>query len=126
MHGVRVRGFCIPIFEFSTVRSFYRLRIKKLKTMLDWQKAKILSAVMLSRNLEEKTRAFAENFNRGSEWELSLSCVIGDFVKNQVTFPYDVARLANHDWMPDDLVKSMWTYATEEFDYEAHLDVLER
>ena len=126
MHGVRVRGFCIPIFEFSTVRSFYRLRIKKLKTMLDWQKAKILSAVMLSRNLEEKTRAFAENFNRGSEWELSLSCVIGDFVKNQVTFPYDVARLANHDWMPDDLVKSMWTYATEEFDYEAHLDLLER
>ena len=94
--------------------------------MQDWQKAKILSAVMLSRNLEEMTRAFAENFNRGSEWELSLSCVIGDFVKNQVTFPYDVARLANHDWMPDDLVKSMWTYATEEFDYEAHLDLLER
>lgn len=94
--------------------------------MLDWEKAKILSTVMLSRHLEEKTRAFAENFDRGGEWELSLSCVIGDFVKNQVTFPYDVARLANHDWMPDDLVKSMWTYATEEFDYEAHLDLLER
>lgn len=94
--------------------------------MQDWQKAKILSAVMLSRNLEEKTRAFAENFNRGSEWELSLSCVIGDFVKQKVTFPYDVAVLADHEFMPDDLVESMWTYATEEFDYEAHLDLLER
>ena len=94
--------------------------------MLDWEKAKILSAVMLSRHLEEKTRAFAENFDQGGEWELSLSCVIGDFVKNQVTFPYDVARLANHGWMPDDLVKSMWAYATEDFDYQEHLDLLDR
>ena len=34
--------------------------------------------------------------------------------------------LADHEFMPDDLVESMWTYATEEFDYEAHLDLLER
>lgn len=124
MRGVLVRGFCVPIFELPLYGAFTQLR--KENNMQDWQKAKILSAVMLSRHLEEKTRAFAENFDRGGEWELSLSCVIGDFVKNQVTFPYDVARLANHGWMPDDLVKSMWTYATEEFDYEAHLDLLER
>ena len=115
-----------PFLSFPLYGTFIRLRIKKLKTMLDWEKAKILSAVMLSRHLEEKTRAFAENFDQGGEWELSLSCVIGDFVKNQVTFPYDVARLANHGWMPDDLVKSMWAYATEDFDYQEHLDLLDR
>ena len=47
-------------------------------------------------------------------------------MKQKVTFPYDVAVLADHEFMPDDLVESMWTYATEEFDYEAHLDLLER
>ena len=94
--------------------------------MLDWEKAKILSAVMLSRDLEEKTRGFAENFDRGGEWELALASVIGDFVKQKITFPYDVAVLADHEFLPDDLVESMWTYATEEFDYEAHLDLLER
>lgn len=126
MCGVRVRGFYVPIFEFSTVRSFIRLRIKKLKTMLDWEKAKILSAVMRTRALEERTRPFVEEFDNVGEWELALASVIGDFVKQKVTFPYDVAVLADHEFMPDDLVESMWTYATEEFDYEAHLDLLER
>ena len=94
--------------------------------MLDWEKAKILSAVMRTHALEEWTRPFVEEFDNAGEWELALASVIGDFVKQKVTFPYDVSRLANHDWMPDDLVKSMWTYATEEFDYEAHLDLLKR
>nr|DAF39196.1 MAG TPA: hypothetical protein [Caudoviricetes sp.] len=29
MHGVLVRGFCVPIFEFSTVRSFYPIENKE-------------------------------------------------------------------------------------------------
>ena len=94
--------------------------------MLDWEKAKILSAVMRTRALEERTRPFVEEFDNVGEWEFALASVIGDFVKQKITFPYDVGVLADHEFMPDDLVESMWTYATEEFDYEAHLDLLER
>ncbi|OFM24490.1 hypothetical protein HMPREF2710_05940 [Rothia sp. HMSC069D01] len=115
-----------PFLSFPLYGTFIRLRIKKLKTMLDWEKAKILSAVMRTRALEERTRPFVEEFDNAGEWELALASVIGDFVKQKVTFPYDVAVLADHEFMPDDLVESMWTYATEEFDYEAHLDLLER
>lgn len=126
MHGVRVRGFYVPIFEFSTVRNFYPIENKEAEDYVGLEKAKILSAVMRTRALEERTRPFVEEFDNAGEWELALASVIGDFVKQKVTFPYDVAVLADHEFMPDDLVESMWTYATEEFDYEAHLDLLER
>ena len=44
------------------------MRIKKLKTMLDWEKAKVLSAVMRTRTLEERTRSFVEEFDNVGEW----------------------------------------------------------
>lgn len=109
-----------------SVRSFYPIENKEAEDYVGLGKAKILSAVMRTRALEERTRPFVEEFDNVGEWELALASVIGDFVKQKITFPYDVGVLADHEFMPDDLVESMWTYATEEFDYEAHLDLLER
>lgn len=93
--------------------------------MLDWEEAKVLSGYMVSLPIVRKDK-WAIHFDAVGEWEMSLSCSAADCVEAGLSMPKDVLEKANLGIIPEDILSSIQKLATEDFDYEEHIDFLDR
>lgn len=93
--------------------------------MLGWEEAKVLSGYMVSLPIVRKDK-WATHFDAVGEWEMSLSCSAADCVEAGLSMPKDVLEKADLEIIPEDILASIQKLATEDFDYEEHIDFLDR
>ena len=90
------------------------------------EKAHILSYYLLDLPISEDARKTALRYLEGDEWEEAMVAPVWSLAEQGIYMPAEVSEVLDFEYFDDEEAKLIRQFATEDFDYEAHLDLLER
>ena len=86
----------------------------------------ILAKYLLSLPMPPESYKWANEYARTEEWDQVIVAVVGCFIQYDRNYPKVVLSYLDFEYFDDEDHAKIRELATEDFDYQEHLDLLER
>lgn len=85
----------------------------------------IIAKYLLTMPMPDISRKWVGEYARTEEWDQAIIAAVSCFLKQGAHFPKVVLKYLDFEYFDDKDYARIRELATEDFDYEAHLDLLE-
>ena len=86
----------------------------------------IIAKYLLTMPMPDISRKWVGEYARTEEWDQAIIAAVSCFLKQGAHFPKVVLKYLDFEYFDDKDYARIRELATEDFDYESHLDLVER